>query len=44
MTAALDVDDVALNFDPGEPQARFRDQGLEAAFEAPEALAPEPAG
>lgn len=43
MTAALDVDDVALNFDPSEPQARFRDQGLEAALAAPEALLPEPA-
>lgn len=42
MPSVIDVDDVALNFDPAEPQARFRDQGLEAAFEEPVALLPSP--
>lgn len=27
--------DVRLNYDPAEPQQRFRDAGLEAAFEQP---------
>ncbi len=40
MSSGIDVDDVALNFDPSEPQARFREQGLFAAFSTPKALLP----
>ena len=40
MTRALTYADVRLNYDPSAPQQRFRDAGLEAAFEKPSALLP----
>lgn len=40
MTRTLTYADVRLNYDPSAPQQRFRDAGLEAAFEEPSALLP----
>jgi len=40
MNRALTYADVRLNYDPAAPQQRFRDAGLEAAFEHPSALLP----
>lgn len=34
MSAPLDIEDVRLNFNPEEPQKRFKDAGLEAALVA----------
>ena len=36
----LSFSDVRLNYDPSEPQQRFRDAGLEAAFAKPSAQLP----
>jgi nucleoside phosphorylase len=48
MSITLDPADVRLNYDPSQPQQRFRNAGLEAAFLAPAAqlpqLIPWPAG
>ena len=40
MNRSLTYSDVRLNYDPSAPQQRFRDAGLEAAFEQPSALLP----
>ena len=40
MPTALNLEDVKLNYDPSQPQQRFRDAGLEAAFLAPAAQLP----
>jgi hypothetical protein len=40
MTKALTYADVRLNYDPSAPQQRFREAGLEAAFEQPSAQLP----
>jgi hypothetical protein len=40
MNRAISYADVRLNYDPSAPQQRFRDAGLEAAFEQPSALLP----
>jgi len=40
MHQPLSYADVRLNYDPAAPQQRFRDAGLEAAFEQPSALLP----
>jgi len=40
MNQPLTYADVRLNYDPSAPQQRFRDAGLEAAFEEPSALLP----
>jgi hypothetical protein len=37
---SLTYSDVRLNYDPSQPQQRFRDAGLEAAFLSPSALLP----
>jgi hypothetical protein len=38
--SSLSLSDVRLNYDPSQPQQRFRDAGLEAAFLSPSALLP----
>lgn len=40
MAQGLNYADVRLNYDPAAPQQRFRDVGLEAAFEQPAAMLP----
>ena len=40
MSADLNFADVRLNYDPSQPQQRFRNAGLEAAFLAPAAQLP----
>ena len=40
MPTALNFEDVRLNYDPSQPQQRFRNAGLEAAFLAPAAQLP----
>jgi nucleoside phosphorylase len=40
MPTALNLADVKLNYDPSQPQQRFRNAGLEAAFLAPAAQLP----
>jgi hypothetical protein len=40
MNRPITYADVRLNYDPAAPQQRFRDAGLEAAFEQPSALLP----